>query len=449
MVTVMFLKRLMVLFNLIPLLLLVGCVGAISDELFSLPKPPKDFLMLQQQIEYLISNGGEYSPPLAGNNRQVQQNIDLTGNGISEALVFMRFPGERPLRIYIYQLVGDDYEYLDTISGDADNIYSVHYSDLDGDGLPEIIVGWEVGGGALKSLSVYKLIDDRLVEMLATSFSEFSVFDIRGSGHNDLIILRHDEVNFTGSAQLYFFENGEMFSYNPAPLSGGVQALIRMTTGFLSDWHPALYVAGKLEQNALITDVFTVRDGHFFNVTLNPETEISDETIRNIHIFASDIDMDGVIDLPRAFPLPGHESSPDNIDFWGIEWRNYDAFGRITYVMTTYHNQTDGWYIRLPERWIDRFTVTARFTGSTTNTTTLAYITDTGRAMDICNIYYLMGDNRDVQASGRFLVGGKTDAMYFAEILPGNENIFELSEEELTEMFNLIGYNWITGEIEE
>ncbi|MCL2081506.1 MAG: VCBS repeat-containing protein [Oscillospiraceae bacterium] len=426
-------------------LLLTGCGGAVGDDLLRLPKPPKDFLKLQEKIDTLISAGGEYSPPASGNNRQVQQTIDLTGNGVSEALVFMRFPGERPLRIYIYRLAGDDYQEMGVISGDADNIDSIHYSDLDGDGLPEILVGWEVGGGTLKTLTVYKLTDGRVDEALATNYTELSVLDIRASGQSDLVVLRHDESSFTGTAQLYFFEDGEVSSYPPASFSKGAQSFLRIRPGFLSDGHPALYVASKLEQNAIITDIFTVRGSSFFNVSLNPESEISDETIRNVHIYATDLDMDGVIELPRAYPLPGYENSPT--DFWYIEWRNYDAYGRVTHVMTTYHSHTDGWYIRLPERWIGRFTVSARSAGGYLNATTLAYINDLGGTEDVCVIYRVTGGSRDEPEEDRFRLGVKTDAVYSARLLPGGA--FDISEEELAEMFNLIGYNWITGEIEE
>lgn len=435
---------------LVALLLMTGCDGAVGDELFRLPKPPKDFLKLQEKIDVLISSGGEYSAPVSGDNRQVQQTMDLTGNGVSEALVFMRFSGEKSLRIYIYQLIDNDYKEMDIISEDADNIDSIFYSDIDGDGITEILVGWEVGSGAIKILSVYKLINNHMVEILTTDFSEFCVFDIRGTGQNDILVLRHDATNFTGSVQTYYIEDSEMQSYPAAKMSKGVQAIVRIKTGFLNGGHPALYIASKLEQNSILTDIFTVRDGNFFNVSLNPETEVSDETIRNNRIFATDVDMDGVIELPEISTLPGHGEKIGDTDYLSIRWRDYDAYGRINYKMTTYHSYNDGWFMRLPDDWIGRFTVTSRTVGSIISTTTLAYITDNGLPVEICTIYCLTGTNRTAQATenGKFYLGEKSDAVFAALLLPGSEKVYELSQEKLTDMFKLISNIWITGEVE-
>lgn len=433
------------------LLLLSGCGSTVGDDLFRLPKPPKDFLKLQEKIDVLISGGGEYSPPVSGNFRQAQQTIDLTGNGVTEALVFMRFSGEKALRIYIYQLDNNDYKEMDIVSEDAENIDSIDYQDIDGDGLPEILVGWEVGNGTLKALSVYKLVDDHMVEVLSTNYTELIVFDIRNIGQNDILVLRHDEANFSGSVQPYYFENGEMLSYQPALMSKGVQAIRRIKSGFLKGGHPALYVASKLEQNTILTDIFTVRDGHFFNVSLNPETEISDETIRNTRVYASDVDLDGVIELPQVSPLPGYENTSENIDYWYIKWRDYDAYGRINYKMTTYHSHNDGWFVRLPDDWIERFTVTSRIVSNTINSTTLAYINDFGMPIDVCVIYTLTSDNRATQATedGRFYLGEKTDAVFAARILPNSEKVYPIAQEKLLDMFKLINNKWITGEVEE
>ena len=53
---------------------------------------------------------------------------------------------ERPLKIYIYRQVGENYEVAAVIEGSGNAIDSIYYENLDDSPSKELIVDWETAG---------------------------------------------------------------------------------------------------------------------------------------------------------------------------------------------------------------------------------------------------------------------------------------------------------------
>ena len=115
------------------LLLLTGCFSQSVDELYAPPRAPDDYLKLDDKINEVLNQGGEYAAPLSGELTQKVQLQDLDGDGNMEAIAFFRVStDERPLKIYIYRQTEEDYEVAAIIEGTGTAINSVSYVDLDG-----------------------------------------------------------------------------------------------------------------------------------------------------------------------------------------------------------------------------------------------------------------------------------------------------------------------------
>ena len=99
-------------------LLLGGCFSQSVDELYRAPRAPDDYLKLDERINEVLNAGGEYAAPLTGELTQKVQLQDLDGDGVQEAIAFFRVSAdERPLKIYIYRQVEEDYEVAAIIEG--------------------------------------------------------------------------------------------------------------------------------------------------------------------------------------------------------------------------------------------------------------------------------------------------------------------------------------------
>ena len=67
------------------LLLLSGC-SVESDDLLSLPRLPEQYVLVQDQIDLLLSDGVTLAAPVYGAERSPIQMVDLGGDGTSTAI---------------------------------------------------------------------------------------------------------------------------------------------------------------------------------------------------------------------------------------------------------------------------------------------------------------------------------------------------------------------------
>ena len=177
------------------LTLLTGCFSQSVDDLYAPPKAPDDYLMLDNKISEVLDQGGEYAAPLTGELTQKVQLQDLDGDGIKEAIAFFRVSSdERPLKIYIYRQVEEDYEVAAILEGQGGEaaINAVYYENLDDGPCKEIIVSWQVSDQR-QLLSVYS-IDRGREELLRTEFTGIRLFDLDSDGQKELIVLHEADL---------------------------------------------------------------------------------------------------------------------------------------------------------------------------------------------------------------------------------------------------------------
>ena len=147
-------------------LVLSGCFFRSSEELYQSPERSADYENLTQKIrEVKDSLAQEYgvevddTSVLSGDNTALIQLQDMDGDGQREtAVTFFRIPGaEKPQKIYFFTKGEDEtYTVSAMLEGDGSAIYRVDYADLDGSGLKEVVVSWQMSTGAYL-LGVYSV----------------------------------------------------------------------------------------------------------------------------------------------------------------------------------------------------------------------------------------------------------------------------------------------------
>ena len=436
---------------------LTGCFFRAVGELYAVPQPPEDYKALQTRLSEVIAAGGEYAAPLSGELIQSVQLQDMDGDGLQEALAFFRFPNEElPLKIYIFRQVGEEYELLTRVEGAGAAINSVEYVQLDDEPFKEIIVSWQISD-IVHSLAAYSIAPGQTEELLRTDYVGYKAADLDGDGQQELVVLRNP-VGAPPRAELYDFD-GVLSMTGSAPLSGGITAVAEggIRRGYLVERVPALFVTSAYAENGTITDIFTCRDGKLRNITLNTATGESGETIRYYNqVTATDINGDGILELPQPVPLTDYKITTATVNFWLIHWRQFDDEGRATRVFTTYHNERDGWYFILPDAWGDDVTLSrSDLPGGGERSVTFSHWegNEGEEPRSFLTIYKLTGTNRMIRAkSGKrfFLYPAQEplnpddhNTIYAAEFREGWD--CGLTEDEVRERFKLIKTDWYNG----
>lgn len=447
------LKKMWVLF--LPLLL-SGCMTAVSaEDLYALPKLPEVYEALSIQLAGLIADGAEYAPPQAGGNLPPVQMVDLNGDGQDEALAFCRVSSEeRPLRIYIFRAVGDEYERAGIISGSGTSIHSIRYADMDGDGVQEIIVSWSVSA-EIQALAVYVLEDLEPVQVMSTPYARYETVDLDGDGRVELVVLRSDEAESGGSlADYYDWDSGNssLQLQSTEKLSVSVGALQWMQVGNLQEGETAVFVTGREsgvdETSRAVTDILVYRAPELTNIVMSSDTGVSTQIFRYLNLQPTDINGDGAMEVPMPAQLYSENSEEP---YWKIYWHSYDISGASQLQAITYHNLTDSWYLMIPEAWDGHFTVRQNNTSTSVHSTT--FYASHGRTVgeELMTIYTLTGTDRETQASkgGRTILRRqvKPDTVYavaYGDAYAGWR--YTVSTDVVSENFKVIVNRWSMGE---
>lgn len=429
--------------------MLSGCLFNTSvEELYSLPQLPPEYTELRERIEALAAQGCEYAAPQSGSNIQPVQMVDLDGDGVQEALVFMRkSDGEKPLRVYVFRADGDSYEETAVIEGSGSAIYSIAYTDMNQDGWQELIVGWRVST-ELQALTVYSMENFRPTELLRNTYSRYSVRDMNQDGAQELLLIRADDQGNT-VGDYYVWSEKSLVQRPSVNISATVGELSsgRVRSGMLEGNVPALFVTGVEDAQFQITDILAVKNDELVNITLNNTTGVSTEIFRYQPMFPTDINADGLTEVPVPFDIPARGAVEA---CYPLSWRTYDLNGSPTEAAVTYHNTADGWYLILPETWRQRVAVTRDESDSEEVAVTFCIRADEPELhVPFMKIYTISGSMPEykITQGNRFILSRQGDVIYAAELLEANGTWqYAMTEDELRGSFKLILTEWTSGE---
>ena len=421
---------------------LSGCFLDPAENLYAIPKQPESYYNLQTAIDRVMEGGAAYCPPVAGENQQAVQMTNLDEDPDLEAIVFLKTGEDKPLTLCVFDRQGEEYAPVAWFNSVGSAFGQVQYVQFDGRPGNEIVVSRQISDSVTQTLSVLTMSEGKLLELGSTTCSEFITVDLNSDDLRDVLLLQQDGEAQNGVAVYYHWEDGHAVRELEAGMSTPVSAAKRIVKGKMCEGVPAVFVASTYGEDTIVTDIFGLRDGVFTNLNRSLDGTSSVETVREYYVYGTDIDSDGLIELPRLLPmkeLPDDELSKNQSL---IQWYNVLLDGRKRNKILTYHSYSGGWYLSIPEEWAESLAVTRFAAFGTTN----AYrFVDTETGKEIFSIAALATENQSVGEITWQNLTEKGEITYFAQLGPGARDR-ELSMEDLRQMFHFIHVDWNTGE---
>ena len=425
-------------------MLLTGCAMVTVDQMYSPPRRSDAYEDLQRAIDSAM-DGMEYASPQSGENRQTVQLADLDGDGNDEYLVYARDTSENPMKILVFRRDGDGCRLMETIVGLGSGFDLVEYADLDGKPGFELVVGRQVSDTVLRSVSVYSFSGGDAAQLMNVNYAKLVTVDMDSDGLLELMIIapgESDEENAV--AALYDCSGDTVTRSRQISLSEGSSNIKRIMVGKLRNGIPAVYVASSVEDSAIITDVFALKNGEFTNVSFSNESGTSVQTLRNYYVYADDIDDDGVLELPDLIDMRPVENTWMDSNQKLIRWYSMDISGSETDRMYTFHNFDGGWYLQL-----DKF-LTPRISVVRQDNRFIFYLWDENfeSAQILMTIHALSGHDREAAAADQgYYVLYRSEGVIYAVETESIARELGLIPELLAESFHPIQMDWKNGEM--
>jgi len=437
-------KRILLAMLVLASLLLSGCTLRTVEEMYALPKRSEEYKELQSAIDTAMY-GLTYSSPQSGENQQTVQLADLDGDGVEEYLVFAKGASDKPLQVLIFSQEEDGkVRTMETIGITGLDFEQVEYVEFDEEPGCELVVGFQVSDQVLRSVAVYTFKNGDAQLLLLNGYSKFLTCDLDSNGRSELMVFRPGEAETQrGMAVLYSCTGTQITRSVETELSADVANIRRITPGLLEGRTPAVYVGSSVEESAIVTDVFALKDGRFTNVSFSSEADTSISTLRNFYVYANDLDGDGIMELPSLITMKPISNWQDESQKFLLRWFSMDVEGRETDKLFSFHNYVGGWYLQLSSAWAGRVTVDQNDGVYSFYVWNETYQDAAG----LFTLYVFTGGTRDEDAikDGRFALH-RAEGVAYAARLESAAAEYGITEEYLTESFRLIRQDWQTGE---
>ncbi len=358
-------------------LMLSGCtsISFSVDNLLAAPKLTAEQSEIHEALIAAVGNNLTLKYPKNGDNRSAYVIANIDDEPGDEALVFYEYTGsdttDDGLRVNL--LDKDDsgrWQSVKEIAGAGTDVDKVIITQMGADNHLNVLVGYQTLSGEEKALEIYSYLGGDFKRIGTSSYSVLETLDITSDGSNELVTIRRQTNTETGlttsTASLLTLnkaedENGEMTDEvtltQSIDMCDNVSSYARALTGRVADGRNALYLDAVDAEGQLHTELVYYRYSALQNPMQIRGERLIPACTRPLGYNCTDIDHDGIIEIPCTRPLTGYENSPPEEQLLLTSWTQYKDFYELEEKYAGYYAVSDGYTFVFPSRWADSVTV--------------------------------------------------------------------------------------------
>ncbi len=347
--------------------MLVGCtVGGSVDSLLT---PPKLSDVQTEVYDALVNAVGDdivMEYPSGGANRSSIVIEDLDSDGSDEAIAFYQTTGagmdgsEIGIRVNVLDVRDDKWQSVYDVAGSGSSIDRVIFANLSGSGRKSIIIGYVTMSGEKRFCS-YFYKNGVMESGYADSYNSIFVTDIDTVDGSALAVI-HENNSYTGK-QAYFSlvcdDGMELYEKSTVLLNENISEFVNVVSGYVGKETPAVFIDG-LSGGQLYTEIIYCINGTLRNPLYIGNADLVNATERPRIYYSTDIDLDGIIEIPTLSYFPGYNQDSRE-GFRVTEWNVMDNF-EISKKYSSFYSPSDQYCFILPTRWEGMVTVKNDYT---------------------------------------------------------------------------------------
>ncbi len=356
-------RALALLLGLLLLGSLAGC-GSMDGSVSSLLKVPKANAMQQKlrlAIDASLGSNIRALTPQNGDFRSSFVMNDLDGDGRDEAVIFFASAdgnGGESSGIAVFAQERDgSWTMKKRVVGESSGIDTVSFLDCSGDGKKDLLIGWTRSETA-KELFVYDLASAGSGILYRDAYNECRLFT-DDTGAPFVFLAAFDRSQGVGEGRVLALDaDGRLFERCRCVLDAHFSSVAALSYARVGTARRAVILDTRDGNNALTQFLFydgkTLENPFYQNGVLSPLM------IRETSLTCTDIDKDGVFELPGAVAMPsvsaaaGNALTPCALTTWSTLTRKTGDWGLeqdFSCVMAggigCYYIVPDSWYGRV------------------------------------------------------------------------------------------------------
>ncbi len=327
---------------------LCGCdFFANADELVSPPELTGQMYPIGKALEKSAGSGYNLVYPTSGDHRSAIILEDIDGDSVFEAFAFYTTHDDEMTNMHINLIRRKDDEWVSVADQTivANGVESVDFCDLNGNGTEEIIVGWQINGKTEKQLSVFSFEEEKLVQKMFQPYTGFLCCDLDSNGVNEIFVHLLNTSEKINKATVYGFYDDGMTQISGCLLDSNVKTADEPILSELSNGQKAIYI-DEIKGVGSVTEVLYFSKGELVNPLLDKENSGENTvTLRAASLEMTDINDDGIIEIPVAAELPNVNSNDEKLYY--TNWCSFNG-EKLSVKLVTVVNTVDGYYITVP-----------------------------------------------------------------------------------------------------
>lgn len=409
-----------------------------TDELVSPPELTGQLYPIGQALKESAGSNYNLVYPTSGNHRSAIILEDINGDSVFEAFAFYSTNDDEMTHMHINVICQRENGWVSVADQTiiATGVETVEFCDLNGNGIEEILVGWEVNGNSEKQLSVFSFENQKLVQKMLQSYSGFLCCDLDNNGVNEIFVHLLNTSEKINRATVYSYSDEGVSQTSGCLLDSNVKTADVPVLSVLSSGQKAVYI-DEIKGVGAVTEVLYYSRGELVNPLLDKETSGENTiTLRAASLEMTDINGDGIIEIPIASDLPNATANDEKIYY--TNWCSFNG-EKLAVKLVTVVNTVDGYYITIPNNLVGTLAVSKDIENHKRGVYLYNAQTDTVEGL-LFTITVFDSDEYDKTSKGDNLTEiYRNENSVFAVELGEKATLTGITAKTVEEMFNLFG----------